>query len=125
MLRAVIVSGTGRAANLGRAAAGKTGTSQDFRDAWFIGYTGQMITGVWMGNDDNSPMDRVTGGGYPAKLWAKYTQAALQGLPIKPLSTSSGAMPAKGQGVSSSFFDWLRRNANKPSDYPEERIETD
>ena len=79
MLHAVINAGTGRAANPGRPAAGKTGTSQGFRDAWFIGYTDQMVTGIWMGNDDSSPMKRVTGGGYPAQLWASYTRAALQG----------------------------------------------
>jgi penicillin-binding protein 1A len=72
LLQAVVQdpAGTGRAAQLpGRMAAGKTGTSQDERDAWFIGYTDAMITGVWMGNDDRTPMDNVTGGGLPATLW--------------------------------------------------------
>jgi len=62
MLRDVIDSGTGHGARLGkREAGGKTGTSQDYRDAWFIGFTAQMTTGVWLGNDDNSSMRKVTG----------------------------------------------------------------
>ena len=72
LLRAVVEdpAGTGRAAQLpGKMAAGKTGTSQDERDAWFIGYTDTLITGVWMGNDDRTPMENVTGGTLPAMLW--------------------------------------------------------
>jgi penicillin-binding protein 1A len=72
LLRAVVEdpSGTGRLAQLPRqTVAGKTGTSQDERDAWFIGYTDSLITGVWMGNDDRTPMDNVTGGTLPAMLW--------------------------------------------------------
>ncbi len=72
MLRGVIADGTGRAAWPGRRAAGKTGTSQDFRDAWFIGYSGDLVTGVWVGNDDFTPMKRVTGGGLPARLWRAF-----------------------------------------------------
>jgi penicillin-binding protein 1A len=69
MLRSVILSGTGKQANFGVDAAGKTGTSQDARDAWFIGFTSNYITGVWLGNDDNSPMEKVGGGGLPALIW--------------------------------------------------------
>src|SRR5262249_59674729 len=70
MLRAVVLSGTGRRAALARhACAGKTGTSQEFRDAWFVGYTAHFIAGVWLGNDDNRPMHRVMGGSLPARLW--------------------------------------------------------
>ncbi len=72
MLRAVISQGTGRAAGPGRPAAGKTGTSQDFRDAWFIGYAGDLVTGVWVGNDDFAPMKRITGGGLPARVWRSF-----------------------------------------------------
>ncbi|MEZ5648151.1 MAG: hypothetical protein R3E60_04275 [Alphaproteobacteria bacterium] len=82
----VITSGTGKAAALDRPAAGKTGTSQDFRDAWFAGYTADLATVVWMGNDDNKPMRRVTGGGLPAQLWHKFMMAAHAGLPPRSLS---------------------------------------
>ena len=57
---------------------GKSGTSQKHRDAWFIGFTSALITGVWMGNDDNQPMDHVTGAKLPGKLWKSFMQAALQ-----------------------------------------------
>lgn len=69
MLAEVINSGTGKAAKLQIPAAGKTGTTQDYRDAWFIGYTPDYITGVWIGKDDGSPMDKMYGGGLPAKIW--------------------------------------------------------
>ncbi len=78
MLRQVIANGTGRAAWPGRRAAGKTGTSQDSRDAWFVGYSGDLVTGVWVGNDDFSPMKRVTGGGLPARLWRAFMVDALK-----------------------------------------------
>lgn len=71
MLEDVINRGTGRRAKLSSYAAGKTGTSQDFRDAWFVGFTGKYICAVWVGNDDNSPMKGVTGGTLPAEIWHK------------------------------------------------------
>ena len=85
MLTEVLVSGTGRAAAFGRPAAGKTGTSQSFRDAWFMGFTADLVTGVWMGNDDARPMNSVTGGGLPARLWRDFMVAAHDGLPKRPL----------------------------------------
>lgn len=69
MMESVIEDGTGRGANLPYAAGGKTGTSQDYRDAWFVGFTDEYAAGVWLGNDDNSPMDHVTGGSLPASIW--------------------------------------------------------
>lgn len=78
LLRAVISSGTGRRANPGVPAAGKTGTSQQFRDAWFVGYTDYLVAGIWMGNDDGKPMKRVTGGTLPAALWREFMAAALR-----------------------------------------------
>ncbi len=94
MLSGVIAFGTGRAARLDRPAAGKTGTSQLYRDAWFIGYTADMVAGVWMGNDDGKPMKKVTGGGPPARTWARFMAAAHGGLPPRPLpGVATGAAP--------------------------------
>lgn len=88
MIRELLVqaveSGTGRAARWGGPAAGKTGTSQDFRDAWFIGMSGDFVTGVWLGNDDETPMNKVTGGGAPAKLWGSIMRGLAQGMVIEP-----------------------------------------
>ena len=69
LLEATVQAGTGRAARLPIRAYGKTGTSQNYRDAWFIGFAGNLVVGVWAGNDDNSPMIRVTGGSLPALIW--------------------------------------------------------
>src|SRR6202008_4363500 len=69
MMRETLISGTARTADLrGWQAAGKTGTSQDFRDAWFIGYTSHLVTGVWLGNDDGTPTKHVTGGRLPVGI---------------------------------------------------------
>ena len=85
MLGAVIDHGTGRSAALTRPAAGKTGTTQDYRDAWFVGYTAELVAGVWLGNDDNSPMNKVTGGSLPAQTWRRFMLAATQAMPVRPL----------------------------------------
>ena len=86
MLNAVVVYGTGRRAALpDRPAAGKTGTTQDFRDAWFIGYTSQLTAGVWVGNDNGKPMIRTTGGSLPAEIWNQIMRVAHQGLAPEPL----------------------------------------
>jgi penicillin-binding protein 1A len=76
MLRLVVERGTGRAAAHGAFAAGKTGTSQGHRDAWFVGFTEGLVVGVWVGNDDDSPMDQVTGGRLPAEIWREFVVAA-------------------------------------------------
>ena len=62
-------------------AAGKTGTSQDWRDAWFVGYTSDLVAGVWLGNDDDSPTKKVSGGNLPVEIWSRFMKAALQGVP--------------------------------------------
>jgi len=86
MLRETIASGTGRRAEIaGWPAAGKTGTSQEFRDAWFVGYTRVLTAGVWFGNDDNKPMNRTTGGTLPAAAWHRFMTEALAGVPVAAL----------------------------------------
>ena len=85
MLSGVLAWGTGKAARLDRPAAGKTGTSQAFRDAWFIGYTRDYVAGVWLGNDAGEPMKRVTGGGMPARIWGSLMTDIHKGLPAKAL----------------------------------------
>lgn len=79
--------GTGRRARLsdGRQAAGKTGTTQAARDAWFVGFTADFVVGVWMGNDDNTPLAGVTGGGLPAEIWRETMERIHRGTPLRPL----------------------------------------
>ncbi len=85
LMRAVVAWGTGKRANPGRPAAGKTGTSQDSRDALFVGFTAELVAGVWLGNDDGASMKSVTGGTLPAELWGKLMTRALEGEPARPL----------------------------------------
>jgi len=97
MMQETLLSGTARKAEIpGWSAAGKTGTSQDFRDAWFIGYTANLVTGVWLGNDDNSPTKKATGGGLPVEVWTRFMKTAHQGVPVAALpGAQSGGMLAQ------------------------------
>jgi len=89
MMQETLLSGTARKAEIpGWMAAGKTGTSQDFRDAWFVGYTANLVTGVWLGNDDNSPTKKATGGGLPVEVWTRFMRTAHQGVPVASLPNS-------------------------------------
>src|SRR5262252_2840866 len=89
MMQETLISGTARKAEIpGWVAAGKTGTSQDFRDAWFVGYTANLVTGVWLGNDDNSPTKKATGGGLPVEVWTRFMRAAHQGAAVAALPNS-------------------------------------
>src|SRR6516164_3503054 len=100
MMQETLLSGTARKAEIpGWQAAGKTGTSQDFRDAWFIGYTANLVTGVWLGNDDNSPTRKATGGGLPVEVWTRFMRAAHQGLAVAALPNSQSG-PSIAQIVS-------------------------
>ncbi|MBR0777970.1 penicillin-binding protein 1A [Bradyrhizobium diazoefficiens] len=92
MMRETLVSGTAKKAEIpGWPAAGKTGTSQDYRDAWFIGYTANLVTGVWLGNDDNSPTRKATGGGLPVEVWSRFMRTAHEGVPVAALPSAQAS----------------------------------
>jgi penicillin-binding protein 1A len=87
LMTEVTATGTGKAARLDeRPTAGKTGTTQDFHDAWFVGFTGDLVCGVWIGNDNNAPMVKATGGTLPAHIFHAFMSDAEQGLPVRPLA---------------------------------------
>ena len=93
LMTGVLTEGTGRKAALDRPAAGKTGTTQEFRDAWFMGFTADYAAGVWMGNDDNAPMKKeMTGGNVPALLWREVMLLAHRSRPARPLPGVDGRM---------------------------------
>ncbi|HSE79227.1 MAG TPA: penicillin-binding protein 1A [Alphaproteobacteria bacterium] len=116
MLTAVVQRGTGRAAQLDRPVGGKTGTSQDFRDAWFVGYTADYIAGVWMGNDDGAPMDRITGGSLPARTWRTFMTEAHKGLPVRDFA----ATPVAAGGFDfNRLIDSLFRGDRGPTPPPD------
>jgi penicillin-binding protein 1A len=101
MLMSVVENGTGKAARIGRPIAGKTGTTSDYRDAWFVGFTPQLVTGVWVGNDDNSEMKKVTGGMLPAQIWHEFMAAATASMPVENIPTDGGSrvsLPWQQQG---------------------------
>lgn len=96
MMAQVVESGTGRRAKLGnRPAAGKTGTTQASRDAWFIGFTADYVTGVWMGYDDNTPLAGVTGGGLPAEIWRETMLRVHEGMPLRGLPARAPEPPVR------------------------------
>jgi len=101
LMSEVTASGTGKAARLDdRPTAGKTGTTQDFHDAWFVGFTADLVCGVWVGNDNNAPMTKATGGTLPAHLFHSFMSDAEQGLPVRPLvgaALVADAVPAADQ----------------------------
>src|ERR1700761_7840001 len=102
MLYGVVVSGTGGYASLhGREAAGKTGTTQDSHDAWFVGFTTDYVAAAWVGNDDSSPTRGVTGGTLPAYIWRDTMLAAEQGHPLKALDKSVQPPPEEQELIAS------------------------
>jgi penicillin-binding protein 1A len=89
MMEETLLTGTAHKAELpGWQAAGKTGTSQEWRDAWFVGYTSYLVAGVWLGNDDGSPTKKTSGGNLPTEIWSRFMKAALQG--VTPAGLPSG-----------------------------------
>ena len=133
MMNRVINEGTGKAARLdGWQAAGKSGTTQSFRDALFVGYTSIMTTGIWFGNDDGTYMKKVTGGGLPAKAWKEYMTAAMKGytptslfgtgrgLDLPPPAVQPDAEPTTIGDIISGILPGAGRRAQEelPPDYP-------
>ena len=113
MMHETLVTGTAKKADIpGWSAAGKTGTSQDFRDAWFIGYTANLVTGVWLGNDDNSPTKKATGGGLPVEVWTRFMKAAHQNVAAAPLP---GSTQSPGGFLSNLFPGNSRSPAREPN----------
>lgn len=87
-----LTTGTGKAARLDeRPSAGKTGTTQDFHDAWFVGYSADLVCGVWIGNDNNAPMKHATGGGLPAHIFKSFMEVAEENVPVRPLVVATAA----------------------------------
>jgi penicillin-binding protein 1A len=100
MMRETLVSGTARKSDLpGWQAAGKTGTTQEHKDAWFVGYTAQLVTSVWVGNDDGDSMKKVTGSGLPAELWASFMREAHAKMAPQPLPGLNEGGWLGGQGA--------------------------
>jgi penicillin-binding protein 1A len=100
MMRETFTIGTAKKGDIpGWDAAGKTGTSQDFRDAWFIGYTGSLVTGVWFGNDDGEPTKRASGGNLPVETWSRFMKTALQGVQPVPLPSGGRRWAPAGPAV--------------------------
>ena len=90
MLQGVITRGTGTGAALDRPAAGKTGTTSDYCDAWFVGYTTDLVAGVWIGCDDNSDLDGMTGGNLPASVWQAFMEKATANMPVRYFESGPG-----------------------------------
>lgn len=95
LMKGVISNGTGRRANIGRSAAAKTGTSEKFRDAWFIGFVPQLVTGVWVGNDDNTPMKGVAEVSVCPRIWKSFMEKVLIDTPKEELPPPTGFVSVK------------------------------
>jgi penicillin-binding protein 1A len=110
----VLGYGTGKAARLDdRPSAGKTGTTQDYRDAWFVGFSADLVCGVWIGNDDNAPMIHATGGTLPARIFKSFMQGAEQGLPVHPLPGAPVAADQQQQQQQQQSPDSLQKLLDK------------
>lgn len=127
MMRQVVASGTGTRARVGGYdIAGKTGTTSDYRDAWFVGYTGGFVSAVWVGRDDNTPMKRVTGGGPPAAIWRDFMGAALPRLNVQPIPGGTAEIPPAEGEPTDAIGEILDPNAPAPTpEAPDEAPRSD
>ncbi len=126
MMSATVAWGTGKAAQTGRAAAGKTGTTQDSRDALFVGYTPYTVAGVWFGNDNGSPMKSVTGGTLPAKVWGNLVREIEQNKPVAELPKQSPTLLEDTVEEASGFLESLfgrLKTGDDSSDETEDKSE--
>ena len=120
MLRKVVEVGTGKAANIAQNVAGKTGTTNDYRDAWFVGYTPDIVTGVWVGNDNNSKLPGITGGAMPARVFAEYMKVAIQNFPqsvfdYPKMNGSNSLSPVKIEDVDETVDESEDETSSVPS----------
>jgi penicillin-binding protein 1A len=117
MMRQVLISGSGAGARIpGYDLAGKTGTTSDYKDAWFVGYTGGFATAVWVGKDNNTPMKAVTGGTFPARIWKIFMSGALPRLQVSAIPGGEPAAPA--QPESDAIGDLLEGGASSAPSPP-------
>jgi penicillin-binding protein 1A len=115
LMGAVVLRGTGTGARLGnRDVAGKTGTSSDWRDAWFVGYTADYTSGIWVGHDDFTSMGRTTGGTLPAQIWADTMRVAHEGVENHPLPGIEQPVRSPREVEMASFFDQLADAFGEP-----------
>ncbi len=120
LMSEVTATGTGKAARLdGRPTAGKTGTTQDFHDAWFVGFTADLVCGVWMGNDDNTPMVKATGGTLPARIFQSFMTDAEQNMPVRPLTGSTLLVAAETPVATDPVGAPVTQNESEPARKPD------
>jgi penicillin-binding protein 1A len=130
MMRGVVISGTGTAARLPRPSAGKTGTTSDYRDAWFFGFVPQLVCATWVGNDDNHPMNKVTGGSVPALMWRDFMSVALASTPPAEFPYGGGrraaeepvAAPAEAPKLNQSAWDAAPAVSELPQPTPKPAV---
>ena len=118
MLRKVVEIGTGKAANIAQNVAGKTGTTNDYRDAWFVGFTPDIVTGVWVGNDNNSKLPGITGGAMPARVFANYMKTAIKNFPLSifdypKMNGTNSQSPIKMDDVDETVDETEEKTADK------------
>lgn len=125
MLQAAVETGTGRAAQIGRPLAGKTGTTSSNKDGWFLGFTQTLTTGVWMGRDDAKRVSGLSGGRAPARAFAAYMAKAVGGVPPEPLTTSTGEEPSPYLVEPDDAAYGIYEEGPLPEEMPEPRLSED